>query len=174
MRRPAQLLCLAILVASSFGAPGCKKSSEPGSAAEGTATVEEPVSAFCNLLSDAEIEAATKLKVTKHHGEDLACDWTLGSGAQSGVVNVMKSNETLEKAAPRNAPPKLVPGVGDSAEWLGGATPTLVFRAKGGVYRLSVSAPSLMTAGTTDNNSVDFPELKAAATSLGKAAVGRL
>ena len=172
MTRPARLLCLAILVTASFQAAGCKKASEPGSTEAMTEAKSE--GALCSLLTDAEVEAATKLKVGEHHGDDVGCKWNIGGGAQSGFVSVMKSSDALEKSAPRNAPPKLVPGVGESAEWLGGATPTLVIRAKGGVYRLAVTSPPLMTAGSGENASVDFPELKAAATTLGKALVGRL
>jgi len=180
--RHAATLSLA-LAAAALATAGCKRLGHP--AAKDT----------CTLLTDAEIESAMKLKVASHKGDKDSCEWTLGSGAQSGIVNLMKSsagaeailNGTLGKGTP-------VAGVGDSAMWLGGMTPILVVHAKGEIYRLSVSSPPLMTpdsastkttvvnrhtttsGGTigTDAVSFDWPKLEAGAIVLSKAFIGRL
>ena len=176
-------LYLGMLVTAVLGLGGCKKLLRSAS--------KDP----CALLTDAEIESAMKLKVSSHKGEEDNCEWTLGEGAQSGMVTLMKSssgaeavlNATLGKGTP-------VAGVGDSAMWLGGMMPILVIHAKGDIYRLSVMSPPLMTpdsasiktqvvekhttaTGTTlekDAVSFDWPKLQAGAVVLSKAFLGRL
>ncbi|MDB5219703.1 MAG: hypothetical protein JWO86_7630 [Myxococcaceae bacterium] len=184
MNSRIQSACVAIVLgAALFGALGCKRL--------GHAAKKDP----CTLLTDAEIEAAMKLKVTSHKGDGDSCEWQLGSGAQSGIVGLMKSsagaeailNGTLGKGTP-------VAGVGDSASWLGGMTPILVVHAKGDIYRLSVTSPPLMTpdsastkttvvdrhkttsGGTleTDAVSFDWPKLESGAVVLSKAFIARL
>jgi hypothetical protein len=173
-----------VLATATSGALGCKR-------LVGHAAKKD----LCALLTDAEIESAMKLKVTSHKGDGDSCEWQLGSGAQSGIVGLMKSSAgaeailggTLGKGTP-------VAGVGDSASWLGGMTPILVVHAKSEIYRLSVTSPPLMTpdsastkttvvnrhkttsGGTleTDAVSFDWPKLEAGAVTLSKAFIGRL
>jgi hypothetical protein len=173
-----------VLAAATSGALGCKRLVGHGAKKD-----------MCGLLTDAEVESAMKLKVASHKGDGDSCEWQLGSGAQSGIVGLMKSSAgaeailggTLGKGTP-------VAGVGDSASWLGGMTPILVVHAKSEIYRLSVTSPALMTpdsastkttvvnrqkttsGGTleTDAVSIDFPKLEAAAVTLSKAFIGRL
>ena len=172
------------LATAVLGLGGCKKLLHGGS------------KDMCTLLTDAEIESAMKLKVASHKGDKDSCEWTLGGGAQSGLVSLMKSstgaeailNATLGKGTP-------VTGVGDSATWLGGFTPVLVVHAKGEIYRVTATSPPLMTAdggasvttkvverhqtasgGTlgTDAVSFDWPLLEAGSVALAKAFIGRL
>ncbi len=172
-----------VLAMAASGALGCKR------------LVHGAKKDTCALLTDAEIESAMKLKVTSHKGDGDSCEWQLGSGAQSGIVGLMKSSAgaeailggTLGKGTP-------VAGVGDSASWLGGMTPILVVHAKSEIYRLSVTSPPLMTpdsastkttvvnrqkttsGGTleTDAVSLDWPKLEAGAVVLAKTFIGRL
>lgn len=186
MTRHTYGLYLGIALAALVGLGGCKKLI--GAATGGPKDM-------CALLTDAEIESAMKLKISSHKGEKENCEWTLGSGAQTGMVTLMKSstgaeavlNATLGKGTP-------VTGVGDSAMWLGGMMPIMVVNAKGEIYRLSVMSPPLMTPdsastktvvlekhqnanGTTtekDGVSFDWPKLEAAAVVLSNAFIGRL
>jgi hypothetical protein len=183
MNRRAYGLFLGLLAMAAFGALGCKKLLH--------AKGKDP----CALLTDAEIESAMKLKVTSHKGDETGCEWVLGSGAQTGLVGLMKSsrgaeavlNATLGKGTP-------VAGVGDSATWLGGMTPVLVVNAKGDIYRLSVMSPPLMTPESASTKTVvverhttgpgatiekdavsfDWPLLESGAVTLSKAFIGRL
>ncbi|MDB4994669.1 MAG: hypothetical protein JWM74_2101 [Myxococcaceae bacterium] len=177
-------LYLGILAAVTFGALGCKRVSH--STAKGKDT--------CGLLTDAEIESAMKMKVTSHKGDPDSCEWVLGTGAQVGLVGLMKSSKgaeaVLNSALGAGTP---VAGVGDSAMWLGGMTPVLVVHAKGEIYRLSVTSPVLMTpqsastktvvverrqvgSGTMEKQAVsfDWPDLESGAVVLSKAFIGRL
>ena len=183
MNRYAQVLYPVLLVTAASGLFGCKK------------LLHAAPKDMCALLTEAEIESAMKLKVTSHKGDQDSCSWTLGSGAQAGLVTLMKSskgaeavlNATLGAGTP-------VAGVGDSAMWLGGMMPILVVHAKREIYRLSVMSPPLMTpesattktvvverrqtgTGSTiekDAVSFDWPKLESGAVVLTKAFIGRL
>jgi hypothetical protein len=186
MTRHTYGLYLGIALAALVGLGGCKKLI--GAAGGGPKDM-------CALLTDAEIEAALKLKVSSHKGDKDSCEWTLGSGALSGMAMLMKSstgaeavlNATLGKGTP-------VTGVGDSAMWLGGMMPIMVIHAKGDIYRLTVTSPPLMTPDSAtvktqvvekhatanggaiekDAVSFDYPKLEAAAVTLANAFIARL
>ena len=177
------LLFLGITATAALGLGGCKK------------LVHGRDKDPCSLLTDAEIASAMKLAVTSHKGEKDSCEWTLGSGAQGGMVTLLKSSkgaEAILNATLGTGTP--VAGVGDSATWLGGALPILVVHAKGEIYRLSVMSPPLMTpesattktvvvdrqktasGGTLEKSAVsfDWPKLESAAVVLSNTFIGRL
>jgi hypothetical protein len=145
----------------------------------------------CDLVTDAEIEAATGRKlVTKKGTDDSTCGWSVSASgkdddtATMGVINLQILNELEMKIIPVAGAQKDIPGLGNKAEWSGGMAPNLRVHVKNGkVMNFMFIDPGTMmkNTGVTEtkidkNNSavnMEYPELEKQAIAIGKAAAGR-
>jgi hypothetical protein len=140
----------------------------------------------CDLVTDAEIEAASGKKVLSHDtGGTDACGWALGVGGQpSGNVNLQIVPELALKVIPALGAQKDIPGLGNKAEWSGGMAPNLRIHVKNGqvLNFLFVDPQAMMknpgfSEKKIDNNNtavnMEYPELEKEAIAIGKAAVSR-
>jgi hypothetical protein len=140
----------------------------------------------CDLVTDAEVEAASGKKVLSHdNGGVNSCGWVLGVGGQgSGNVTLSVLTETEMKVIPMFGQPVDVPNLGNKAEWVGNMAPNLRIHVKNGqVLNLLLVDPQAMMKNTgikttkIDKNddavNMEYPELEKEAIAIGKAAVGR-
>ncbi|MEO8876216.1 MAG: hypothetical protein ABI461_11560, partial [Polyangiaceae bacterium] len=144
----------------------------------------------CDLVTDAEIEAASGKKIVhKDNGGEDSCGWALsatGKEDQASMANIKLQilPELSMKIIPILGKQTSIPGIGDKAEWSGGAAPNLRVHVKGGkvLNFMFVDLQAMMkNPGITEkeiggNNTridMDYPELEKEAIALGKAAVGR-
>jgi hypothetical protein len=143
----------------------------------------------CDLITDAEVEAASGKKILKKEdGGSDSCTWTLSGGlAQDGSgasIALQVIPELALKVIPVLGEQKAIPGLGTKAEWSGGMAPNLRVHMKDGkVLNFLLVDPQLMMKNTgitekkIDNNTsavnMEYPELEKEAIALGKAAAGR-
>lgn len=141
----------------------------------------------CDLLTNAEVEAASGKKVTKRDGGDDQCSWELsgGPGGASGAnVSLQIISEAAIKMIPSFGQQTAVPGVGNSATWTGGMAPNLRVHVKNGMVinflfvdpQLMMKNPGITEKKVDKNNSLvnmEYPELEKEAVTLGKAAAAR-
>ncbi|MEO7112089.1 MAG: hypothetical protein ABI183_16720 [Polyangiaceae bacterium] len=144
----------------------------------------------CDLVTDAEIEAATGRKlVNKGASDDSTCAWGVSANgkedlATAATINLQILNELEMKIIPVAGAQKDIPGLGNKAEWSGGMAPNLRVHVKNGkVLNFMFIDPGLMMKNTgitekkiDNNNSVvnmEYPELEKEAIAIGKAAAGR-
>ncbi len=143
----------------------------------------------CDLITDAEVEAASGKKILKKDdGGSDSCGWTLSGGiAQDGSgasISLQVVPELALKVIPVLGAQKDIPGLGSKAEWSGGMAPNLRVHMKDGkVLNFLLVDPALMMKNTgitekkIDNNNsavnMEYPELEKEAIALGKAAAGR-
>jgi hypothetical protein len=144
---------------------------------------------LCDLVTDAEIEAATGKKLVNKGASDGMCAWGVSATgkedmATAGTINLQVLNELEMKIIPVAGAQKDIPGVGNKAEWSGGMAPNLRVHVKNGkVLNFMFIDPGMMmkNTGVTEqkidkNNSVvnmEYPELEKEAIAIGKAAAGR-
>jgi hypothetical protein len=146
----------------------------------------------CDLVTDAEIEAASGKKIISKTPSDDSCGWGLSTTGQHtesdplsiGSVNLQIANELEMKVIPVAGAQKDIPGLGNKAEWSGGMAPNLRIHVKNGkvLYFLFVDPGQMMkntgiTEKKIDNNNslvnMEYPELEKEAIAIGKAAVSR-
>jgi hypothetical protein len=143
----------------------------------------------CDLVTNAEIEAASGKKVLKRDdGGTETCSWTLSGGiAEDGSgasIALQVVPELALKVVPILGEQKAIPGLGNKAEWSGGMAPNLRIHVKGNkVLNFLLVDPQAMMKNTgitekkIDNNTtavnMEYPELEKEAIAIGKAAVGR-
>jgi hypothetical protein len=158
--------------------------------AGGGSTGPASTTKVCDLVTDAEIEAASgkKLISKDDHGSD-SCGWSVSATgkedqATMGVINLQILPELGMKIMPVLGQQKDIPGLGNKAEWSGGMAPNLRIHVKNGqVMNFMFVDPSQMMKNPgfsekkiDNNNSVtnmEYPELEKEAIAIGKAAVSR-
>ena len=159
----------------------------------------------CKLLTTAEVEAATGQKVMKVDASgDSSCGWVLsgGSGPKSpdgmtGNISLQIAPELAMKIVPMFGEPKVITGLGDKAEWVGGMAPNLRVHKGGQVLNflivdpggmlknpgitekpIATAAPKKLSdgttvSGTTSEVNMEYPELEKEAVTLAKDALTR-
>ena len=144
----------------------------------------------CDLVTDAEIEAASGKKiVSKDDRGATSCAWALSATgkpdqASMGNISLQVATELEMKVIPTFGAQKAIAGVGNKAEWTGGMAPNLRVHVKGDtVLNFLFVDPQAMMKNTgitetkIDNNNsavnMEYPELEKEAVAIGKAAAGR-
>lgn len=143
----------------------------------------------CDLVTDAEIEAASGKKITKKEGSGDSCSWALqgaagGPGNGMGSISLQIIGEAPLKIIPTFGQSYPVTGVGNSAEWYGGMAPNLRVHVKNGMVLnfLFVDPGAMMKAPGISEKKIDkntsavnmeYPELEKEAVAIGKAAASR-
>lgn len=144
----------------------------------------------CDLVTDAEVEAASGKKiVTKNDGGGDSCGWALSATGKEdpssmGSISMQILPELSMKVIPILGEQKAIPGVGNKAEWSGGMAPNLRVHVRGGqVINFLFVDPQMMMKNTgitekkiNENNTavnMEYPELEKEAIAIGKAAASR-
>lgn len=157
-----------------------------GGGGTGTASTKK----VCDLVTDAEVEAASGKKIVKKDdGGTDSCSWALSATgkedqASMGSINLQIVPEIAMKVIPVLGQQTDVPGLGAKAEWNGGMAPNLRIHVKNGQVMnfLFVDPQTMMknpgfSEKKIDKNTtavnMDYPELEKEAIAIGKAAVGR-
>lgn len=167
MRRMGVWLMAGLSVGCGGGSDGSSATEKAPAATAGARTADPAaVKGGCELLTDAEVGAATRTEIASHEESGLdGCAWRATGGTRL-MLDVYSGSSLVSRTCDAQkmlgtGREEAVPGLGDSAQWK--TTGSLVVCTANAVIRFNL-----------DNSSRTVPENKEALITLARAALGRM